>query len=168
MTILLLPNSELVACAWLAQVPGWNAGMVGTTLPRIGPAGPLPDWIVAGFVTVTVVGGTPGSHVPQANPVLSVSCWAANATCKGIGQPINVSPRPPWGKAAQLAEQIRHAAYLLDKGIGRYVAMTPPGYAGAAVVSALLLSEPRRIPADIAGFARYQFDLQLTWVTGAS
>jgi hypothetical protein len=73
MTILLLPNSELVACAWLAQVPGWNAGMVGTTLPRIGPAGPLPDWIVAGFVTVTVVGGTPGSHVPQAHPVLSVN-----------------------------------------------------------------------------------------------
>jgi len=167
MTTLLLPNSELVACAWLAQISGWNTGMVGTTLPRIGPTGPLPDWIAAGFVTVGVVGGTPGSHVPLAEPALSVNCWAVNATCAGIGQPINVSPRPPWGKAAQLAEQIRYAVYVLDRGIGRHVAMAVPGYAGAAVMSALMLTEPRRVPADIAGYARFQFDLQLDWVTGS-
>ncbi|QOR55838.1 MAG: hypothetical protein YHS30scaffold324_70 [Catenulispora phage 69_17] len=167
MSTLLLPNSELVACAWLAQVPGFTAAMVGTTLPRLGPTGPLPDWVAAGFVTVAVGGGTPGSHAPLAEPALSVNCWAVNATCTGSGQPINVSPRPPWGKAAQLAEQIRHAVYVLDKGATRAVSMPVPGYAGAAVMSALLLSEPRRVPADIAGFARTQFDLQLDWVTGS-
>jgi len=167
MTTLLLPNSELVACAWLAQVPGWTSAMVGTTLPRIGPVGPMPDWVATGFVTVAVVGGTPGSHAPLAEPALSVNCWAANATCAGAGKPINVSQRPPWGKAAQLAEQIRHAVYVLDRGLGRGVAMSVPGYAGAAVMSALMLTEPRRVPADIAGHARWQFDLQLDWVTGS-
>lgn len=168
MTTLLLPDSELVACAWLAQVPGWTTAMVGTTLPRLGPVGPMPDWVATGFVTIGVVGGTPAAEVPQAVPVLSVNCWAVNAKCAGIGQPINVSSRPPWGRASQLAEQIRHAAYALDKGLGRTVSMPVPGFAVAGVQSALLLTEPRRVPADLAGFARYQFEMQLTWVTGAS
>src|SRR5207248_7092389 len=56
---LLLPDSELVASGWLAAIPGWSSAMVGTTLPRLGPNGPLPDWATTGFVTVVVVGGTP-------------------------------------------------------------------------------------------------------------
>lgn len=167
MTALLLPDSELVTQGWLAAIPGWSTAMVGTTLPRIGPTGPMPDWVATGFVTVGVVGGTPASHVPQAQPAMSVNCWAVNATCAGPGQPINVKPRPPWGDASQLAQQIRAAVYTLDKGPGRAVAMPVPGYAHAAVMSALLLTEPRRVPADPAGFARYQFDLQLTWVAGS-
>lgn len=167
MSTLLLPDSELVASGWLAAIPGWSSAMVGTTLPRLGPNGPLPDWVDTGFVTVAVVGGTPASHVPQAEPVLSVNCWAVNASCAGPGQPINVQNKPPWGRASQLAEQIRAAAYVLDKGIGRGVTMPVPGYAHAAVTSALLLTEPRRMPSDMAGYARYQLDIQLTWVAGS-
>lgn len=167
MTTLLLPNSELVACGWLAQISGWTTAMVGTTLPRIGPTGPMPAWVSTGFVTVGVVGGTPGSHVPLAEPALSVNCWAVNASCAGHGQPINVQQKPPWDKANLLAEQIRHAVYVLDRGVGRAVTLPVAGYAGAAVMSALMLTEPRRVPADLAGYARYQFDLQLDWVTGS-
>jgi len=168
MTTLLLPDSELVAQGWLAAISGWSSAMVGTTLPRLGPTGPLPGWVSTGFVTVGVVGGTPASHVPQAQPVLSINCWAVNATCAGPGQPINQKNKPPWGVASQLSRQIVAAAYVLDKGIGRAVTIPAPGYAHAAVLSALLLSEPRRMPADLASYARYQFDLQLTWVAGSS
>lgn len=167
MTTLLLPDSELVAQGWLAAIDGWTAAMVGTTLPRLGPNGPLPDWVATGFVTVGVVGGTPASHVPQAKPVLSLNCYAVNARCPGPGQPISVSTKPPWGDASQLSRQIVAAAYVLDKGVGRAVSMPVPGYARAAVLSALLMTEPRRVPADIAGFARYQLDIQLTWVAGS-
>jgi hypothetical protein len=166
---LLLPNSELVAAGWLAEIPGWSSAMVGTTLPRIPSAGPLPTWVSAGFATVAVVGGTPASHSPQAEPVVSVNCWAVNATGDGTpGAPINVSNKPPWGKAAQLCEQIRAAVYVLDKGTGRAVSMPAPGYAHAAVTSAQLLTEPRRMPADIAGYARFQMEIQLVWVAGST
>lgn len=170
MTTLLLPNSELVACGWLSAVPGFTAAMVGTTLPRIPGAGPLPDWIGTGFVTVgPVVGGTPGGYMPTAEPVLSISCYAANATGTGLpGAPINVSTKPPWGRAAQVAERIRAAVYTLDKGPGRQVAMPVPGYAHATVTGAQMLSEPRRMPSDPASYARYQFDLQLFWIGGTT
>lgn len=168
MSTLLLPDSELVTQGWLAAIPGWSTAMVGTTLPRLGPTGPMPAWVDTGFVTAAVVGGTPASHAPQAQPVMSINCWAVTATCAGPGQPINVKNKPPWGRASQLAEQIRAAAYVLDKGFGRGVTLPVPGYAHAAVHSALLLTEPRRLPADLAGYARYQLDIQLTWVAGSS
>lgn len=170
MTLLLLPNSELVAAAWLAAVPGFTTAMVGTTLPRMPASGPLPAWIGTGFVTVgPVVGGTPGTNMPLAEPVVSVNCWAVNATkTDGSGASINVSTKPPWGRAAQLAEQIRAAVYTLDKGAGRQVVMPVPGYARATVNGAQLLSEPRRMPSDPASYARFQFELQLFWIGGTT
>lgn len=168
MSTLLLPNSELVASGWLAAIPGWSSAMVGTTLPRIGSSGPLPSWVATGFATVQVVGGTPGALMASAEPVVSINLWAVNATqTGGPAGPVNVSNKPPWGDAAQLAEQIRQAAYTLDKGAGRSVAMAAPGYAHAAVTGAQLLTEPRRLLADIAGYARYQMEIQLRWVAGS-
>jgi hypothetical protein len=165
---LLLPNSELVAAGWLAAIPGWSSAMVGTTLPRIGSQGPLPAWAATGFATVAVVGGTPGALMPVAEPVVSINCWAVNASVAGAPTgPINVSNKPPWGHASQLCEQIRQAAYTLDKGAGRSVAMPAPGYAHAAVTGAQLLTEPRRLPADLAGYARFQMEIQLRWVAGS-
>lgn len=169
MTTLLLPNSELVACGWLAEIPGWSSAMVGTTLPRMPSSGPLPAWATAGFATVAVVGGTPGALMASVEPVVSINCWAVNATGSGTaGAPINVQNKPPWGKAAQLAEQIRAAAYTLDKSGGRSVAMPASGYAHAAVLGAQLLTEPRRMPADLAGYARFQMEIQLRWVAGST
>lgn len=167
MTTLLLPNSELVAAGWLASIPSWSSAMVGTTLPRIGTT--LPSWATTGFATVAVVGGTPGALMAVAEPVVSINLWAVNATQSGgPAGPINVSNKPPWGHAAQLAEQIRQAAYVLDKSSGRAVAMPVPGYAHAAVMGAQLLTEPRRMPADVASYARFQMEIQLRWVAGSS
>jgi hypothetical protein len=164
---LTLPNSELVACAWIATVPGFTSAMVGTTLPSIQKT--LPAWVSTGFITVMVVGGTPGAYMPQAAPVVQVDCWAVNATQVGVGGPINVATKPPWGTANGLAEQIRAASYGLNKSAGgRRLAMPVAGYAHAAVQSAQLMSEPRRLPADPASYARYQFDLQLFWVAEAT
>lgn len=167
---LLLPNSELVACGWLANVPGFTAGMVGTTLPQMPASGPLPAWVATGFVTVgPAVGGSPGAFMPTAEPVLSINCWAVNATQSGGPTgPINVGSKPPWGKAAQLAERIRQAVYTLDKGSTRQVTMPVTGYARATVNAASMLSEPRRMPSDLASYARTQFEIQLFWIGGTS
>lgn len=167
MSTLKLPNSELVAAGWLASISGWSSAVVGTTLPRLASQGPLPSWATTGFATVAVVGGTPAALMPVAEPVISINCWAVNASVAGAPTgPINVSNKPPWGDAAQLAEQIRAAAYVLDKNTARSVAMPVPGYAHATVMGAQLLIEPRRMPADIAGYARYQMDVRLTWAAG--
>lgn len=167
---LLIPNSELVALGWLGLMPGFTSAMLGTTLPRIPSTGPLPAWIATGFVQVPwVVGGSPDQYSIQARPVVQVSCWAANATLDATSNQITVSNKPPWGKAAQLAEQIRAASQsLMFSGAPRRVAMPVAGYAHANVQAAALLSEPRRIPSDIAGFAHYAFDLQLTWIAEAT
>jgi hypothetical protein len=167
---LLLPNSELVALGWLALVPGFTTAMLGMTLPRIPGSGTLPAWIASGFVQVPfVVGGSPDPYSTQARPVVQVSCWAANAKQDVPGGPIATSNKPPWGKANQLAEQIRAAAQsLMFSGTPRNVAMPMPGYAHANVQSAWLLTEPRRIPSDMAGYAHFSFDLQLTWIAEAT
>ena len=167
---LLLPNSELVALAWLAAVPGLSAAMVGTTLPRLPATGALPGWVTTGFVTAAVVGGSPDAWMPQAQPVIAVNCWAVNAAGNGTpGAPINAGTKPPWGKAAQLCEQIRAAAYMLNRsGAVRQVALGVAGYAHAAVQSAVLLSEPRRMPSDPASYARFTFDMQLFWFAEAT
>lgn len=168
MTTLLLPNSELVAAGWLASIPGWSPAMVGTTLPRIGSQGPLPSWATTGFATVAVVGGTPAGLMPVAEPVVSINLWAVNATVAGAPTgPINVSNKPPWGKVSQLAEQIRVAAYVLDKNSARSVAMPVAGYAHASVMGAELLTEPRRMPSDVASYARFQMEIRLTWAAGS-
>jgi hypothetical protein len=74
------------------------------------------------------------------------------------------SPRPPWWKANALAEQVRMAVY--DKAhVCRTV--TPSGggqqYPPARVLSAYLLTEPRRIYGDAGTYARFSADLALTW-----
>jgi len=169
-TTLLLPNSELVALAWLASVPGFTTAMVGTMLPKLPGSGTMPGWVATGFVTAAVVGGSPDAWMPQAQPVIGVNCWAVNATqTGGPTGPINPATKPPWGKAAQLGEQIRGAAYTLNRsGAARQVAMPVTGYAHAAVQSAVLLTEPRRVPGDVGSYARFTFDMQLFWFPEAT
>lgn len=166
---LLPPNSELVACAWLAAVPGFSSAMIGTTLPNLPSKGTVPAWVATGFLKVLVVGGSPHAFVPQAQPVVGITCYAVNVTQVGANGPINVATKPPWDRAALLGEQIRQAAYPLNKSAaGRVLSMPVPGYARAAVQSAVVLTEPRRVPSDFASYAQYTLDVQLSWVAEAT
>jgi hypothetical protein len=142
----LRPTSELVAVAWLKHATGQTT--VATDLPEDNTT-----WSASGFTQVQAIGGTPDNYVPIARPVFSVDCWA---TVPG-------SPKPPWYRANARAEAIRAA--VLDHPNVPYTTTTlPAAYNQARVLSAQMLTEPRRVLADEAGYARYQFDLQLDWV----
>lgn len=142
----LYPTSDLVAAAWLRLVPGLASG-VASSLPS-----DAATWATAGFVQAATVGGTPPVHAPMRRPVVSVDCWAVNPN----------SQKAPWGKANSLAELIRGACELnanfgvrLDLGAN---------YSAARVLTAYLLTEPRRVLGDAANYARYSFDLSVNWV----
>lgn len=153
------PNSELVAVAWIGTVGDMPAGAVSLQLPK-DPA----VWEANGFVTVGgpgagpgvgsggVIGGAPDWYVQTRHPVLSVHTWA-NASG---------SARPPWGKAATLAEYI--VAGCNDEDTIRRTLSLPTGYGSARVNEAYPLTEPRRVPGDMSGYAHFQMDLQLHWV----
>jgi hypothetical protein len=130
--------------------------MVGTQLPPdVDPNGSVASWIATGFVTVSVVGGTPDPLLPINRPVLQVDCWA---TVPG-------SNKPPWYKAAALASAIRYATWDRVR-IPRPVVASVNGveYPLAVVQSAYLLTAPRRLYDDQGDYSRYQFDLALTWI----
>lgn len=145
---LLHPTSDLVAVAWLKALAGLTDGQVSTTLPQ-----DTTTWATAGFVTAATVGGTPDMYVPMARPAVSLDCWAVSPN----------SGSPPWGKANQLAEIVRAAVYNLAEVTPLLVSL-PATYNDARVLSAYLLSEPRRVHDDDASYARYTCDLQLHWV----
>ena len=72
---------------------------------------------------------------------------------------------PPWGKAADLAEQIRHATY--DRyffGRGLAVSLNGVAYPSARVDSVKILTEPHRVYGDQADYAGVSFDLAFQWV----
>jgi hypothetical protein len=151
MAALYLPHGELVAQAWLRGLAGVPTTGVGTTLPRDNET-----WAASGFVQIETVGGSPNIDVPIYQPVISVHCWANKAN----------SSQPPWGKANQLAEQIRIGGYGGVDSLAppaRIVALAP-NFQNARVMAAYALTEPRRIPADDARFAHYQFDMQFVYV----
>lgn len=140
------PNTELVAVAYLKTVPGLGSN-VATDLPQDNST-----WSASGFVQVMTVGGTPNAYSPIARPVVSVDCWAVSPN----------SSKPPWGKANQLAEDIRaavHGGVLLPQRV-----TVGAAYAKADVVEARILSEPRRIPDDDADYAHFSLDLELHWI----
>jgi hypothetical protein len=158
------PTSPLVARAWLALIPGITAAMTGTSLPRI-PTNTLPNWCATGFLTVQTVGGSPDIETLRAQPVVSVKCWAVNATQPTAGGPVAVQAKIPWARSEQLAETVRHASYPMQRAFAqRLLSMPVAGYAQASVLSAWLLTEPRPLQ-DISGYACHQIDISLTWVT---
>lgn len=163
MSALRHPTNPLVARAWLALVNGITAAMTGTTLPRIGDTF-LPAWTSTGFLTVQTVGGSPAIDTLQAQPVLSVKCWAVNASQPGDGAQVAVSQRVPWYRSEELAEFVRVAADALRRDPGsRLVTLPVAGYEQAVVQSAYMVSEPRPL-VDPTGYACHQFDLQINWV----
>jgi hypothetical protein len=152
----LLPNDEIVGVAWLNSIPGLSPAMVGTQLPPdVDPDGSVAAWIGTGFITVSVVGGTPDPLLPVNRPVLQVDCWA---TVPG-------SNKPPWLKAAALASAIRYATWDRVR-IARPLVATVGGveYPLAVVQSAYLATSFRRVYDDQGDYARLQGDLALSWI----
>ncbi len=153
-----VPTDELVAVAWIGSIPGISPQMVATQLPEDANADGTPaDWVAArrGFITVTVVGGSPEPILPISKPVLQVDCWAV----------IPGSNKPPWGVANRLAEAIKHATW--DRvTASRRLAITVKDvqYPPAVVLAARLATQPRRMWSDEGDYARYQCDLALDWI----
>lgn len=143
-TPVLRATPELVAIAWLKTVVG---DRVSTTLPK-NTAG----WEDGGFVTLVSAGGTPNLYVPLRDPVMGVDCWAVNPQ----------SQKPPWNKAAALAEAIQAACYD-HPAIPQRVTL-PTGYPQAQVLSAYTTGEYRRVHDDASSYARYSIPgLVIAW-----
>lgn len=157
----LLATTEQTVAAWIASIPGIIAlgGMqaVGTTLPAdANPDGTPAAWTQTGYVTVSVVGGSPDIYLPVKKPVIQVDTWA---TVPG-------SNLPPWQMANVLMETIRYAT-LQRKGFNRVLALSAGGigYPSAVVDSAYFLTEPRRSYSDAADYAHFLADVQFVWRT---
>lgn len=161
------PTNPLVARAWLGLVPGITTDMTGTTLPRIGDTS-LPPWTSTGFLTVQTVGGSPSIDTLLAQPVVSVKCWAVNASQSTPGVQVAVSQKVPWYRSEALAELVRKSADAMRRDRTKKLVTIPvSGYEQATVFSAYMLTEPRPLQ-DATGYACHQFDLQLNWVPVAS
>jgi hypothetical protein len=146
-----VPTSELVAVAWIGSIPGLSTQMVATQLPADDTS-----WAATGFVTVTVVGGSPNIYLPVKCPVFQVDCYAVKPG----------SNKPPYWRANVLAETIRYAT-LQRTGFNRLLSLTAgnASYPSATVQTAYLTTEPRRHYGDIGDYAGYTFDLALEWIT---
>jgi hypothetical protein len=144
-TPVLHATPELVATAWLKTVVG---DRVATTLPKDSSS-----WVDAGFCTLVVAGGTPNLYVPLREPVMGVDCWAVNPG----------SQKPPWDKAAMLAEAIQAACY--DHSAIPQVVDLPAGYPRARVLSAYTTGDYRRVHDDASSYAHYSIPgLVVAWM----
>ncbi|MFI5473208.1 hypothetical protein ACIA6D_23580 [Streptomyces cacaoi] len=149
MSLRLRATPELVATAWLKTVVG---DRVATTLPKPDSSSNY-SWAASGFCTLVVAGGTANAYVPLRDPVIGVDCWAVNPQ----------SQKPPWDKAAMLAEAIQTACYE-HAAIPQTVTL-PDGYPAARVLSAYTTGEARRIHGDPSSYARYSIPgLVIAWV----
>jgi hypothetical protein len=148
-SVYLLPNSELVAISWIQSIVGLTADVVSTQTPA-----DETQWQANGAITVQVIGGRPDADIPVAHPVVQLDFWAVNPG----------SNKVPWFKAAALGEQVRMAAYDRLR-VCRIVTITSGGqvYPAARVLTAFLLTEPRRVYHDAGDYARYQADLAMSW-----
>ncbi len=148
MAVTLRANPELVTIAWLKTVPGIAAGQVATTLPADNTT-----WAASGFVQVgPVASGGPQLYYALREPVVQLDFWAVNPA----------SGKPPWGKAANLAETVLAATY--NRSLMQAALTLPTGYPQARMLSAHFLMEPRRLYGDDSSYARYGADLQVHWI----
>lgn len=149
--LILHASNTLVCQAWIRTIPGLTADGVAGQLPS-----DETSWAANGFIVVPVtVGGTPHDTIPVRRPVVQVEAWG---TVPG-------SDKLPWGIPDQLCEQIRRGTY--DRvNIGRPLTITSGSvtYPSARVLSAKMMTEPRRIFSDIGDYAGYQTSLMLQWV----
>jgi hypothetical protein len=143
----LYANTDLVAQAWLATVPGITADMVGATLPE-----PQAWADKQGFVTAMATAGGDQPDYPLNGPVVLLDVYAYQ-----LG-----SARPPWAQANNLASAIWWAAR--DRDVPAKDVTLPAGYPAARVTGAWTLGTPRRAYGDQGNYAHFRLDLQLKWV----
>lgn len=143
--------------AWLASVPELSADMIGAALPAPTTTGAIP-WSETGFVQATCVGGQIEDPTGRRTTLVQVDCWATR---------LPTSRKPPWGQANQLAEHIIEAARAMT-GQERYVDLGAAGtdYDRARILTVLAVDEPRRVPDDPGGYARFMHHVTVTWVRG--
>lgn len=153
MPVTLLPSAEQVATSWISTIGGMNAG-VATQLPD-----DATKWETNGFITVSVVGGSPDQYNPIRQPVLQIDGWAVR-----IG-----SSKPPWWQASTLLEQVRMACYDIRYSgtLMRPLTVVSRGvtYPPVRVMSAWIMQEPRRSYTDAGDYARYICEMQMHWIT---
>lgn len=153
-----IPNDELVARAWLAAaVDDLTVDKIATTLPD-------PPWTDNEFVQIMQVGGTPDTHLPINEPVISINCFAM----------VPGSTKPPWGQANELAMKVmaatydrRPAAAATALNLATLLGAAFSEYGGVLVRSVWPVSQPRRIPSDPSQYAVYNLDLQFSWVASS-
>jgi hypothetical protein len=152
------PVSDLVVQAWLATVPGLSASMIGAALPAPNTNGSI-GWSTTGFVQSTIVSGQVEDPTGRRTTLVQIDCWATG---------LPTSRKPPWGKANQLAEHIIEAARA-GTGQEQYVDVGAAGtdYDRARILTVLAADEPRRVPGDQGGYARFMHHLTITWVRGS-
>lgn len=139
----LIPTTDLVATNW---VKSNGFGAVGTQLPEDNTS-----WAASGFIVVTVVAGTPSIYTRLARPVVQFDCWANNTA----------SAKAPWGKANQLAEMVKDWAWNVPNQGQK---LTIGGsYQDARLLSAYVMSEPRRLHDPNTSYAHYTFDVFMPW-----
>lgn len=143
------PDTALVVDAWLRLVSGLPASCIGATLPSA-RRDPVPDWVTDGFAQYTVVGGSPAIDVPLRRPVVQLDFWATTVDQRAV----------PWGRASALAERVWAWTH---SDIHETVLTVPDGYDVPVLRTVVPLTEPRKVPDDPAGFARFQFDAMFTW-----
>lgn len=155
----LIASDDLVAAAWIATIPHFTPAMTGTRLPPdVNPDGTAAAWLKTGFVTVSVVGGTPHALLPVHKPVIEVKCWVA----------VPGSNLPPWEDAKALGQAITKATWDRVTLCRRLIpASEGVAYPPAVVQGAYMATHFRPLYDDAADYACVQGDLALTWVTAA-
>jgi hypothetical protein len=159
-----LATSELVTLAWLRGAVTAYDVAAGTTLQGPDPNTGILTWGDTGFVTTTVVGGAPHSHLPLRQPVMSVDCWATHVDTTGVPRAPS-RKQPPWGRANMIAELLVAAAYDAGGDDGQRPVTLPTGFPVARVVGAVVLGEPQRVRGDDANYAHFTFNLAISWLS---
>ena len=147
-SVFVAATDEVVTKAWIAQLPGFSAAMVGEQLPR-----DRTEWQASGFVTVAVGGGSTVPEFRLESPVMIVQGWAVTP---GID-------RPPWEKARNLVAQIQGGTYQ-GPGPSGWLIELPTCGENAVVKTAYAVGKPRRVYGDVGDYAGYVLHVVVNWV----